>query len=87
MTDKKEPPGPRKRALQQRSTQLVRAIKEACLKILQQEGPDQLTTQRIADIAGVTIGSLYQSHPSHAATGAQRRASEARVSRQIAKPS
>ena len=42
---------------------LVNAIQEACLKILQEEGPEQLTTQRIADVAGVNIASLYQYFP------------------------
>lgn len=42
---------------------LVKAIQEACLRILEQEGPDQLTTQRIADVAGINIASLYQYFP------------------------
>jgi len=42
---------------------LVRAIQEACLQVLEQEGPDQLTTQRIADVAGINIASLYQYFP------------------------
>ena len=37
--------------------------KMACLRILEQEGPDQLTTQRIADVAGINIASLYQYFP------------------------
>ncbi|WP_188109592.1 TetR/AcrR family transcriptional regulator [Pseudohalioglobus sediminis] len=42
---------------------LVKAIQEACLKILEEEGPEQLTTQRIADVAGINIASLYQYFP------------------------
>lgn len=42
---------------------LVKAIREACLQILDHEGPDQLTTQRIADVAGINIASLYQYFP------------------------
>jgi len=42
---------------------LVKAIREACLQILDWEGPDQLTTTRIADVAGVNIASLYQYYP------------------------
>src|SRR5690606_24405167 len=53
-------PRPRKRPRQQRSRALVEAIREACIRIPEQEGPDQLTTQRIADVAGVSIASLYQ---------------------------
>ncbi len=59
----RRPPEPRKRPKQSRSLLLVRAIQEACLQILEQEGPDQLTTQRIADVAGVNIASLYQYFP------------------------
>ncbi|MDO8861509.1 helix-turn-helix domain-containing protein [Haliea sp. E1-2-M8] len=56
-------PQPRKRPRQQRSRALVAAIREACLKILEQEGPDRLTTERIAEVAGVNIASLYQYFP------------------------
>ena len=42
---------------------LVQAIREACLRVLTEEGPAQLTTQRIADVAGVNIASLYQYFP------------------------
>ncbi len=56
-------PKPRKRPRQQRSQTLVQAIREACLKILETEGPDRLTTQRIADVAGINIASLYQYFP------------------------
>ena len=62
MTDKK-PPSPRKRPQQGRSLLLVNAIQEACLIILRDEGPDQLSTQRIADVAGVNIASVYQYFP------------------------
>lgn len=56
-------PQPRKRPKQARSLLLVQAIQEACLRILEQEGPERLTTQRIADVAGVNIASLYQYFP------------------------
>ncbi len=58
-----EPPKPRKRPKQSRSLMLVTAIEQACLKILDSEGPDKLTTQRIADVAGVNIASVYQYFP------------------------
>jgi AcrR family transcriptional regulator len=58
-----ELPQPRKRPRQQRSQTLVQAIREACLQILETEGPDRLTTQRIADVAGINIASLYQYFP------------------------
>lgn len=65
------PPQPRKRPRQSRSQHLVQAIREACLKILEQEGPDRLTTQRIADVAGVNIASVYQYFPNKEAVLAE----------------
>lgn len=56
-------PQPRKRPKQSRSLMLVEAIQQACLKILEEDGPEQLTTQRIADVAGINIASLYQYFP------------------------
>ena len=66
-----DPPRPRKRPKQSRSSMLVKAIEEACLQILENEGPDQLTTQRIADVAGVNIASLYQYFPNKEAVLAE----------------
>lgn len=50
---------PRKRPRQQRSRELVDAIVEAAARVFEREGLDA-TTNRIADEAGVSIGSLYQ---------------------------
>ena len=41
----------------------MRAIREACGLILQREEPSALTTQNIAEVAGVNIASLYQYFP------------------------
>jgi AcrR family transcriptional regulator len=38
-------------------------MQQACLKILEEQGPGRLTTHRIAEVAGATIGSLYQYFP------------------------
>jgi AcrR family transcriptional regulator len=38
----------------------VRAILEATVQILDREGLDAATTTRVAEVAGVSIGSLYQ---------------------------
>lgn len=62
MTEKK-PPQARKRPKQSRSLFTVGAIQQACLQILREEGADKLTTQRIADVAGVNIASVYQYFP------------------------
>lgn len=65
------PPEPRKRPSQTRSLLLFEAIQEACLKILQDEGRQALTTQRIADVAGINIASLYQYFPNKQAVLAE----------------
>jgi AcrR family transcriptional regulator len=50
----------RKRPRQPRAQQTVVAILEATVQILDREGLDAATTTRIAEVAGVSIGSLYQ---------------------------
>jgi len=59
----KQPPRARKRPKQSRSVLAVQSIREACIKILNAEGADRLTTERIADVAGVNIASVYQYFP------------------------
>lgn len=54
---------PRRKPKQERARQAVAAIEQACIKILEQEGPQHLTTTRIAEVAGVNVGSLYQYFP------------------------
>jgi AcrR family transcriptional regulator len=51
---------PRKRPRQARAQATVHAILEATVQILDAEGLDAATTTRIAEVAGVSIGSLYQ---------------------------
>ncbi len=53
----------RREPKQARSRLLVASIREACRRILQDSSADTLTAQRIADVAGVTIGSFYQYYP------------------------
>jgi AcrR family transcriptional regulator len=55
---------PRKNASQERSRLTVDALLEATARILVREGFDKASTNRIADVAGVSIGSLYQYFPS-----------------------
>jgi AcrR family transcriptional regulator len=55
---------PRKNASQQRSRATVDALVEATARILVKEGFDKASTNRIAEKAGVSIGSLYQYYPS-----------------------
>jgi AcrR family transcriptional regulator len=51
---------PRKLPRQRRALATVHAILEATAKVLDREGLDAATTTRIAEVAGVSVGSLYQ---------------------------
>jgi AcrR family transcriptional regulator len=55
---------PRKAASQERSRLTVNALLEATARILIREGFDKASTNRIAEVAGVSVGSLYQYFPS-----------------------
>jgi AcrR family transcriptional regulator len=55
---------PRKMPKQQRSKETVDVILAATARVLCREGFDRASTNRIADAAGVSIGSLYQYFPS-----------------------
>ena len=48
---------------QRRALVLIDAIRQAALEIIEKEGPAALTTNRVADRAGVSIGSLYHYYP------------------------
>ena len=54
---------PRKTPVQARSTITVEAICEAAIQVLLSHGPDKLTTTRVAERAGVSVGTLYQYYP------------------------
>jgi AcrR family transcriptional regulator len=56
-------PRPRKRPVQSRSQATVDAILDAAARILVRDGYGAFTTNRVAAIAGVSIGSLYQYFP------------------------
>jgi AcrR family transcriptional regulator len=60
---KKPPESQRKSPQQGRSKALVDAIFEATVRILPKIGSEKITTKKIADLAGVSIGSLYQYFP------------------------
>lgn len=61
---KPPPTEPRKQPRQARSRALVEAILDATERVLAREGPEQASTTHIAEIAGVSVGSLYQYFPS-----------------------
>ena len=54
---------PRKTPVQARSTVTVEAISEAAIQVLLSHGADRLTTTRVAQRAGVSVGTLYQYYP------------------------
>ncbi|TFV38840.1 TetR/AcrR family transcriptional regulator [Bradyrhizobium frederickii] len=57
----------RKQPQQARSTGLVTAILDAAVQVLAREGAQRFTTARVAERAGVSVGSLYQYFPNKAA--------------------
>jgi AcrR family transcriptional regulator len=61
---KRSPPAsPRKRPAQARSRETVAAILEAAARVFEARGYAAGTTNRIAERAGVSIGSLYEYFP------------------------
>jgi AcrR family transcriptional regulator len=54
---------PRKTPVQERSAMTVEAIAEATIQVLLAVGLDRLTTTRVAERAGVSVGTLYQYYP------------------------
>lgn len=58
---------PRKLPRQQRSRATVDAVLDAAAQILVSEGYEGFNTNRVAERAGVSIGSLYQYFPNKAA--------------------
>ena len=64
---------PRKQPRQERSQATVEALLQATTDILVRQGTGRLTTNRIAERAGVNIASLYQYFPSKDAIVAELR--------------
>jgi AcrR family transcriptional regulator len=57
----------RKQPKQARSADLVAAVLDAAIQVLAKEGAQRFTTARVAEKAGVSVGSLYQYFPNKAA--------------------
>jgi AcrR family transcriptional regulator len=53
----------RRQPRQRRAIETVDAVLDAVMRILKREGAAAVTTNRIAEVAGVSIGSLYQYFP------------------------
>ena len=51
---------PRKTPVQARAAVTVEAISEATIQVLLSHGADRMTTTRVAERAGVSVGTLYQ---------------------------
>lgn len=58
-----EEAGVRRAPRQERSRQTVEAVLDAVERVLKRDGVDAITTNRIAEAAGVSIGSVYQYFP------------------------
>lgn len=56
-------PTSRRSPVQARSTQLVADILQAAIQVLEREGAHKFTTIRVAEAAGVSVGSIYQYFP------------------------
>jgi AcrR family transcriptional regulator len=62
---------PRKQPRQQRSAAMVELILAAATRVLERESLAGFNTNRVAEVAGISIGSLYQYFPNKAALVAQ----------------
>lgn len=68
MTDRRNTPiASRRLPRQARSTQLVDDVLQAAIQVLATEGAQRFTMARVAERAGVSVGSLYQYFPNKAA--------------------
>lgn len=67
MTDSRNPRiSSRRQPKQARSNDLVSAILQAAIQVLAKEGIRRFTTTRVAERAGVSVGSVYQYFPNKA---------------------
>ena len=53
----------RKTPVQERSKQTIETILDAATQVLQVEGEERFTTNRVAEKSGFSIGTLYQYFP------------------------
>lgn len=63
MRDEHERGPNRRRPKQRRAQHTVEAVLQGAVRVLARDGLDAVTTNRIAETAGVSIGSLYQYFP------------------------
>jgi AcrR family transcriptional regulator len=60
MTRRNSLRAPRNQPQQPRSRATVGVIMDAAIRVLDREGLEALTTSRVAEVAGVSVGTLYQ---------------------------
>lgn len=63
MSDQQSAKPLRRHPKQARSRALIEAVLEAAARVLVREGLPGFTTNRVAEVAGVSVGSLYQYFP------------------------
>jgi AcrR family transcriptional regulator len=80
---KKTAISPRKQPQQARSNELVAATLQAAVQVLAKEGAQRFTMARVAEKAGVSVGSLYQYFPNKAAILFQLQSDEWRQTTQL----
>jgi AcrR family transcriptional regulator len=80
---KKPAISPRKQPQQARSNELVAATLQAAVQVLAKEGAQRFTMARVAEKAGVSVGSLYQYFPNKAAILFQLQSDEWRQTTQL----
>jgi AcrR family transcriptional regulator len=68
---KREHPRPRKLPSQERSREMVETILDAASRVFVDLGYARATTNKIAEAAGISVGSLYQYFPSKDAIAAE----------------
>jgi AcrR family transcriptional regulator len=79
-------PPKRRQPKQRRAQETVEVVLQGAVRVLGREGVDAVTTNRIAEAAGVSIGSLYQYFPDkHAIFEALHRQHTQRVRQVIAR--
>lgn len=73
----------RKAPQQARSNELVQAVLEAAIQVLVKQGAPRFTMARVAEKAGVSVGSLYQYFPNKAAILFRLQSDEWRETREL----